>query len=169
MKGFGIIGSCRGKARLAQALVRHLTLQGLRVSTIKRVTASALRLRSQPPLSLGRPLRKTNMLTVPRTIPASSLSGPSEWPAVEDVARLDGFGRDQDIGEGKVTSLRSGWPECSNALRERQPWDLPGIEPPLCDILAEPLTRAIMRSDRVTPSALKSVIVDAQLRLRSRP
>ena len=37
MKVFGIIGGCRGKAGLVQGLVRHLTAEGRRVSTIKRV------------------------------------------------------------------------------------------------------------------------------------
>jgi hypothetical protein len=54
------------------------------------------------------------------------------------------------------------------ALHENHPWGKPGIEPPLCEVLADPLVHAIMRCDRVSGAALKSVIVQAQRRLRQR-
>jgi hypothetical protein len=58
------------------------------------------------------------------------------------------------------------WPELPAALHEGQPWSGPGIEPPLCEVLADPIVQAVMRRDGVTPSALKSVIAGAQHRLR---
>jgi hypothetical protein len=54
------------------------------------------------------------------------------------------------------------WPKLPGALAERQPWSRPGIEPPLCEVLADPIVQAVMRRDGVSPSALKSVIAHAQ-------
>jgi hypothetical protein len=60
------------------------------------------------------------------------------------------------------------WSEPPDAVHERQPWGLPSVEPPLCDVLADPIIRARMQSDGVTSTALESIIIDAQRRnLRS--
>ncbi len=41
------------------------------------------------------------------------------------------------------------WPELPSGLHERQPWGRPGIEPPLCEVLADPLIQVVMRCDGV--------------------
>jgi hypothetical protein len=58
------------------------------------------------------------------------------------------------------------WPKLPEKLHERQPWGRPGLEPQLCDVLADPLVAAIMQSDGVSRAALESVIGDAKRRLR---
>ncbi|GEM_PF-4167384 len=61
------------------------------------------------------------------------------------------------------------WPDLPSALNERQPWGTAGIEPPLCDVLDDPLVHAVMRRDRITAAELKRVIASAQRRLRPAP
>src|SRR3954451_377968 len=58
------------------------------------------------------------------------------------------------------------WPELPAALHEIQPWARPGIEPPLREVLADPLVQAVMRRDGVSRAALESVVAHAQQRLR---
>ncbi|GGF45041.1 hypothetical protein GCM10011611_59340 [Aliidongia dinghuensis] len=58
------------------------------------------------------------------------------------------------------------WPELHDALHERQPWGLPGIEPPLREVLADPLVRAVMRSDGVPLARLETLIADIRRRRR---
>jgi len=48
-------------------------------------------------------------------------------------------------------------------------WGSPGIEPPLCEVLADPLVQTVMRSDGVSRAALDSVIAHAQRRLQILP
>jgi hypothetical protein len=50
------------------------------------------------------------------------------------------------------------WPDLPRALHEQQPWGRPGIEPPLSEVLADPIVQAVMRRDGVSLGALKSVI-----------
>jgi len=49
------------------------------------------------------------------------------------------------------------------------PWGRPGIEPPLREVLADPLVQAVMRRDGVSRAALESVIAHAQRRLCPMP
>jgi signal transduction histidine kinase/CheY-like chemotaxis protein/HAMP domain-containing protein len=56
--------------------------------------------------------------------------------------------------------------DVSNALRDAQPWRKPEIEPPLSDVLADPLVQALMRRDGVSRTELESIIARAQRRLR---
>lgn len=67
-----------------------------------------------------------------------------------------------------VPSLRRNfvWPELPVALHESQPWGRAGIEPPLREVLADPLIHAIMRCDGVSNAALESVIIRARWRMR---
>jgi len=53
-------------------------------------------------------------------------------------------------------------------LGDCPPWGKPGTEPPLCEVLADPLVHAVMRRDGVSRAALDSVIARAQRRLRTR-
>jgi hypothetical protein len=50
-------------------------------------------------------------------------------------------------------------------LCQRQPYGVAGIEPGLCDMLADPLVHLVMRRDGVSPAALKAVIVLARAKL----
>jgi hypothetical protein len=59
-------------------------------------------------------------------------------------------------------------PELPGALHSHQPWGLPGIEPPLCEVLTDPIVLAVMWSDGVTLTALNSVIADARRRRQLR-
>ncbi len=52
-------------------------------------------------------------------------------------------------------------------LCQRQPYGVAGIEPGLCDMLADPLVYLVMRRDGVSPAALKAVIVLARAELGS--
>lgn len=47
-------------------------------------------------------------------------------------------------------------------------WGKPGTEPPLREVLADPIVHAVMRRDGVSRAALDSVIAGAQRRLRTR-
>jgi hypothetical protein len=47
-------------------------------------------------------------------------------------------------------------------------WGEPGAEPPLGEVLADPIVHAVMRRDGVSRAALDSVIAGAQRRLRTR-
>jgi hypothetical protein len=58
------------------------------------------------------------------------------------------------------------WPELPDMLHERQPWGKPDIEPSLCELLADPLLRSLMRSDGVTSAELESAISRTRQRLR---
>ena len=58
------------------------------------------------------------------------------------------------------------WPELPDALHECQPWGRPGIEPPLSEVLADPIINAVMRRDGVSSAALEAVVAHAQRRLR---
>src|SRR4051812_24176842 len=58
------------------------------------------------------------------------------------------------------------WPHLPEALYEGQPWSKPGIEPTLCEVLADPIVQAVSRRDGVSRAALESVIAHAQQRLR---
>jgi hypothetical protein len=58
------------------------------------------------------------------------------------------------------------WPDLPHALNEHQPWGRPGIEPPLDEVLADPIVQAVMRRDGVSLAALQSVIGHVQLRMR---
>ena len=51
-----------------------------------------------------------------------------------------------------------------DASYDCQPWGKPGFEPPLCEVLADPLVHAVMRRDGVSRPALESVIAHAQRR-----
>jgi hypothetical protein len=44
-----------------------------------------------------------------------------------------------------------------------------GSEPPLCEVLADPIVRAVMRRDGVSLAALGSIIAQARCRLRDTP
>jgi hypothetical protein len=48
------------------------------------------------------------------------------------------------------------------------PWGKRGSEPPLGEVLADPLVHAVMRCDGVSCAALDSLIARAQRRLRTR-
>jgi hypothetical protein len=50
-------------------------------------------------------------------------------------------------------------------LHERDAWGVAGIEPSLCDALADPLVHAVMRRDGVSRADLVAVIRAAQTRL----
>ncbi|MGA2089071.1 MAG: hypothetical protein ABSG66_09150 [Stellaceae bacterium] len=50
-------------------------------------------------------------------------------------------------------------------LSQRQPYGVAGIEPGLCDMLADPLVHLVMRRDGVSPAALKAVIILARAKL----
>jgi hypothetical protein len=50
------------------------------------------------------------------------------------------------------------WPELPRALHEKQPWGRPGIEPPLSEVLEDPIVQAVMRRDGVSLAALRAVI-----------
>jgi hypothetical protein len=50
------------------------------------------------------------------------------------------------------------WPVLPRALHEQQPWGRPGIEPPLGEVLADPIVQAVMRRDGVSLAALQAVI-----------
>ena len=54
------------------------------------------------------------------------------------------------------------WPKLPCALHKRQPWGGPGIEPRLCEMLADPVMQAIMRSDGVSRAALEAFIAEAR-------
>jgi hypothetical protein len=60
------------------------------------------------------------------------------------------------------------FPKISSSLCDRHPWGRPGIEPPLCEVLADPLIEAIMRCDGVSPTSLQDIIVQAQQALSKR-
>ena len=47
-------------------------------------------------------------------------------------------------------------------------WRQAGIEPPLADVLRDPVVQAVMRRDGVTPDELLRVIAEAQAQLRRR-
>jgi len=49
-------------------------------------------------------------------------------------------------------------PELPGALHERQPWGKSGIEPPLCEMLTDPIVQAVMRRDGVTHADLRVLI-----------
>ena len=61
------------------------------------------------------------------------------------------------------------WPELPRALHEQQPWGRPGIEPPLGEVLADPIVQAVMRRDRVSRAALQSVIAHVLPWVRQAP
>jgi hypothetical protein len=48
-------------------------------------------------------------------------------------------------------------------------WSEAGTEPPLAEVLADPLVHQVMRRDGVTPSELQRIIRQAQAQLRSGP
>jgi hypothetical protein len=50
------------------------------------------------------------------------------------------------------------WPDLPRALHEHQPWGKPGIEPPLGEVLEDPIVQAVMRRDGVSLAALQAVI-----------
>lgn len=50
------------------------------------------------------------------------------------------------------------WPDLPRALHEQQPWGRPGIEPPLGEVLADPIVQAVMRRDGISLAALQSII-----------
>jgi hypothetical protein len=57
-------------------------------------------------------------------------------------------------------------PDLPCALCARQPWGVPAVEPPLGELLADPVVQAVMRRDGVTRAALESCVADARGRLR---
>jgi CheY-like chemotaxis protein len=64
---------------------------------------------------------------------------------------------------GRVWSVMREPRECasldvSDGLHEAQPWGRPGVEPPLSDVLADPLVQALMRRDGVSRTELESII-----------
>jgi hypothetical protein len=71
-------------------------------------------------------------------------------------------------GGVKSMILSFSWPELPGALHECEPWGMPGIEPPLREVLADPLVQAVMRRDGVSRAELESVVAHAQRRLRQR-
>jgi hypothetical protein len=46
----------------------------------------------------------------------------------------------------------------ASRLHEQQPWGRPGIEPPLGEVLADPIVQAVMRRDGISLAALQSII-----------
>jgi hypothetical protein len=58
------------------------------------------------------------------------------------------------------------WPDLPRALHEHQPWGRPGIEPPLDEVLADPIVQAVMRRDGVSLAALQTVIAHVQPRMQ---
>ncbi len=50
-------------------------------------------------------------------------------------------------------------------LSQRQPYGVAGIEPDLCEMLADPLVHLMMRRDGVSPAALRAVILRARAKL----
>jgi len=50
-------------------------------------------------------------------------------------------------------------------LCRRQPYGVAGVEPDLCEMLADPLVHLVMRRDGVSPTALKAVILRARAKL----
>ena len=58
------------------------------------------------------------------------------------------------------------WPELPAALHETQPWGRAGVEPPLHEVLADPVIQAIMRRDGVAPVNLESIIIGAKARMQ---
>jgi hypothetical protein len=60
-------------------------------------------------------------------------------------------------------------PEPVGALGERLVEGGFGSEPPLCEVLADPIIQAVMRRDGVSLAALGSVIAQARRRLRDMP
>ena len=65
-------------------------------------------------------------------------------------------------------SLVFRWPELPRALHERQPWGGAGLEPPLQEVLADPVIQAVMRSDGVDRAALDALVAHARWRLLPR-
>jgi len=61
------------------------------------------------------------------------------------------------------------WPDLPRALHEQQPWGRPGIEPPLSEVLEDPIVQAVMRRDRVSRAALQAVITDVLPWVRQAP
>jgi hypothetical protein len=49
-------------------------------------------------------------------------------------------------------------PDLPDALHERQPWGRSGIEPPLCEMLTDPIVQAVMWRDGVTHAYLQALI-----------
>lgn len=60
-------------------------------------------------------------------------------------------------------------PEPAGARRERRAGGGFGSEPPLREVLADPIVQAVMRRDGVSLAALGSVIARARQRLRNAP
>jgi hypothetical protein len=61
------------------------------------------------------------------------------------------------------------WPELPRALHEKQPWGRPGIEPPLSEVLEDPIVQAVMWRDRVSRAALQAVIAYVSPWVRQAP
>jgi hypothetical protein len=56
----------------------------------------------------------------------------------------------------------------SDTPRQCRSWRAAGVEPPLGEVLADPLVEAVMRRDGLDRAMLESVIAQAQQRLRAR-
>ena len=61
------------------------------------------------------------------------------------------------------------WPALPRSLHEQQPWGRPGIEPPLSEVLEDPIVQAVMRRDRVSRAALQAVIAYVSPWVRQAP
>ena len=64
----------------------------------------------------------------------------------------------RSVREGRAMTQEFVWPELHGALHMHQPWGVPGIEPPLREVLTDPLVRAVMRRDGVSLAALESLV-----------
>ena len=59
--------------------------------------------------------------------------------------------------------------EAHGAHRGRHAWGGFGVEPPLREVLTDPIIQAVMRSDGVSLADLQSAIAETRRRLRRMP
>jgi hypothetical protein len=80
-------------------------------------------------------------------------------------AALEGLDMSDDFIFESYGSAGSVFFKRRRSLHERDAWGVAGIEPSLCEALADPLVHAVMRRDGVTRDELVAVIRAAQSRL----
>src|SRR5260221_256727 len=86
--------------------------------------------------------------------------------AVNNRASRARSDKSRNIQEVRSMTRKCACPKLPGALHECLPWERLGIEPQLCEVLADPLVHAVMQCDGVSPATLDSVIAHAKWRLR---
>lgn len=86
--------------------------------------------------------------------------------AVNNRASRARSDKSRNIQEVRSMTRKCACPKLPGALHECLPWERLGIEPPLCEVLADPLVHAVMQCDGVSRATLDSVIAHAKWRLR---